>query len=268
MSTADRVLIDLEDHVAHVRLNRPDKLNALDMAMFEALVAAPARIAALPAVRAVVISGEGASFCSGLDVASLMQSPDLVARAFEPVEGTDANFVQFAAAGIGQLPVPVIAAVHGRCYGGGLQIALGADLRVAAPDADLSIMEVRWGLVPDMGITTALRDLMPLDRAKWLTMTGKNVSGQEAVALGLATQISDDPVTTALALARDIAERSPDAIRGAKRLLNGAWHGPSAEALALEATVQQGLLGHPAQVEAVRAAFEKRPARFKDPSVT
>ena len=260
---SNRVVIDVADHVAHVRLNRPEKLNALDMPMFEALIEAPATLAERDDVRAVVVSGEGDSFSSGLDVVSLMQSPDLAQRAFEPVDGYEGNFAQTAAMALGRLPVPVIAAIRGRCYGGGLQIALGADLRIAEPDAELSIMEIRWGLVPDMGITVALRDFMPLDRAKWLTMTGRTLSGIEALDLGLVTQVSDDPVTAALALAGDLAGRSPDAVRGTKRLFDAAWHGPRAAALALEADVQKGLLGQPNQVEAVRAAFEKREPKFR-----
>ncbi|MEO1576073.1 MAG: enoyl-CoA hydratase-related protein, partial [Pseudomonadota bacterium] len=170
---SDRLIIDTHDHVAHVRLNRPDKLNALDMPMFEALVAAHDHVAAMDGIRAVVVSGEGASFCSGLDVMSLMQSPDLAMRAFEPIDGTPCNFAQFAAMGLGRLPVPVIAAVHGRCYGGGLQIALGADMRIVAPDAELSVMEIRWGIIPDMAGSQLWRHTVREDIIRELIYTNR-----------------------------------------------------------------------------------------------
>ncbi|MEM6640823.1 MAG: crotonase/enoyl-CoA hydratase family protein, partial [Pseudomonadota bacterium] len=229
-----------------------------------ALAEAPEQLRTHEGVRAIVLSGEGKSFCSGLDVMSLMSSPDLMARAFEPAEGTQGNYVQHVAMGIGRLPVPVISAIHGRCYGGGLQIALGADMRVVAPDAELSVMEIRWGLVPDMGITVTLRDMMRKDTAKWLTMSGEIVNGEKAVALGLATRVDAAPVDCALEMAAIIASKSPDAIRGAKTLFDEAWHAPESAALAREAEIQQGLLGKPNQMEAVSAALQKRSPRFSE----
>lgn len=259
---SDRLLIDVVDHVAHVRLNRPQKLNALDFEMFQALNAAPAHIAALEDVRAVVVSGEGKSFCSGLDVQSMMQSPEFFQTAFSPVEGTPANFAQHAALGLGLLPIPVIAAVHGHCFGGGLQIALGADFRLMADTADMSVMEIRWGIIPDMGITAALRDIVARDQLKELAMTGRVFGADEARELGLATRICADPVAEALVLAHEIAQQSPDAIRATKTLFDQGWQGTTADGLALEAKLQQGLLGQPAQMEAVTAGFEKRPPKF------
>src|SRR5436309_14348612 len=191
--SSERVRIDVADHVADVALTRPDKHNALDGAMFQGIIAAAEEVAATPGVRAVVLHGEGPSFCSGLDVASLMSGPvsldDLLDR-----DGRRSNLFQRTCTDWIDLPVPVVAAIHGACFGGGLQIALGADIRIAAPDARLSIMEGRWGLVPDMGITQTLTRLVPLDVAKELTFTARRVSCDEARALGLVTRVADDPL--------------------------------------------------------------------------
>src|SRR4051795_3909894 len=212
---SERVRIEVADHVAVVTLTRPDKHNALDGAMFEGILAAADEVAATPGVRAVVLHGEGASFCSGLDVASLMSGPisldDILER-----DGRRANLAQRACTDWIDLPMPVIAAVHGSCFGGGLQIALGADVRIATPDARLSVMESKWGLVPDMGITSTLPRLVRIDVAKELTFTGRVVSGSEGAVLGLVTRVADDPLAAALELAEQIAARSPDAIRAAK----------------------------------------------------
>jgi enoyl-CoA hydratase/carnithine racemase len=164
------------------------------------------------------------------------------------------------------VPVPVIAAIHGVAFGGGLQIALGADIRYATPDAQLSIMEIRWGLVPDMSGTQTLRHLVRLDVAKELTFTGRIVSGTEAEQLGLVTRVAAAPRDAALATARDIAVRSPDAIRSAKQLLNAADLVSLEEGLRLEEKLQRALLGSPNQMEAVMANVEKRPPAFRDPS--
>lgn len=266
---SDRVVVSTTDGVADVRLNRPDKLNALDVPMFQALVEAGRAVARDRSVRAVVLSGEGRAFCAGLDMGSFQAmagggggGPNLLSR-----EGSEspANFAQLAAWVWTEVPVPVIAAVHGVAYGGGLQVALGADLRLVAPDARLSVMEIKWGLVPDMSGTQTLRRLVRLDIAKDLTFTGRVVEGPEAVALGLATRVEADPRAAALALARDIAGRSPDAIRAGKRLLDQSGLVPVPEGLALEERLQRGLIGRPNQVEAVRANLEKRTPRFADP---
>jgi enoyl-CoA hydratase/carnithine racemase len=162
--------------------------------------------------------------------------------------------------------MPVVAAIHGTCFGGGLQIALGADIRICAPDARLSVMEIRWGLVPDMAITRTLPRLVGVDVAKELTYTGRVVSGEEADRLGLVTRVDADPLTAARALAEDIAGRSPDAVRRAKRLLDGSWTAAAEESLALEARLQSELIGSPNQLEAVRAGMAREPANFADPS--
>jgi enoyl-CoA hydratase/carnithine racemase len=270
--TEQRTRIDVADHVAEVALTRPDKHNALDRAMFEAIAAAPAQVAATAGVRVAILHGEGPSFCSGLDVGSFMGAGDdngsgggfdvLLDRAGP----RHANLAQRVATDWIDLPVPVIAAIHGNCFGGGLQIALGADIRIAAPDARLSVMEARWGLVPDMGITQTITRLMPIDVAKELTFTGRRVSGEEAAALGLVTRVADDPLAAARELAAEIAGRSPHAVRAAKRLYQQSWPAPADNALVLETELQRGLLGSPNQIAAVVAGMKNEPAEFTDPA--
>ncbi|HKJ25285.1 MAG TPA: crotonase/enoyl-CoA hydratase family protein [Myxococcota bacterium] len=261
---SDRVTVSLAEGVADVRLARADKLNALDGAMFEAILDAGRRLAGEPSLRAVVLSGEGRAFSAGLDFPSF-QGAERTVDLFERSDESPANLAQRVAWIWTELPVPVIAAVHGYAFGGGLQIALGADLRIVSPDAQLSVMEIKWGLVPDMAGTQLLRRLVRLDVAKELTYTGRRVSGEEAVALGLATRVAADPRAEALALAREIASKSPDAIRAGKRLLDDSVRVGAGEGLLLEEKVQRGLLGSPNQLEAVRANFEKRAPRFQDP---
>jgi len=263
---SDRVLLTIRDGVADVRLNRPDKLNGLDLAMFDALVETGKRVAADRSLRAVVLSGEGRGFCAGLDFVSFMASSEGPKRSlFERSAQSPANLAQRAAFIWAEVPIPVIAAVHGVAFGGGIQIALAADIRIVAPDARLSVMEIKWGLIPDMSGTQTLRRLVPLDVAKELTFTGRIVSGIEAVELGLATRVSEKPYEDAMVMARDIAGKSPDAIRAGKRLLNAAGLVPLAEGLQLEETLQRSLMGAPNQMEAVRANLEKRAPRFQDP---
>jgi enoyl-CoA hydratase/carnithine racemase len=273
---SDRVIVSTQDGVADVRMNRPEKLNALDTAMFQALAEAGRALAQDRGLRAVVLSGEGRAFCAGLDFASFQgmagqraersaggEAQSLLAR---DGSRSPANFAQLAGWVWTEVPVPVIAAVHGVAYGGGLQIALGADLRLVTRDARLSVMEIKWGLIPDMSGTQTLRRLVRLDVAKELTFSGRVVSGEEAVALGLATRVAEDPRAEALALAHEIASRSPDAIRAGKRLLDASGLVSVAEGLALEESLQISLIGRANQVEAVKANLEKRPPRFQDPS--
>lgn len=265
MSAAERVSVRVENGIADVRLNRAEKLNALDVAMFEALVETGDALRAQRSLRAVVLSGEGRGFCAGLDVESFARGRggrDLFARDGQ----SPANFVQRSAWVWAELPVPVIAAVHGVCFGGGLQIALAADLRYAAPDARLSVMEIRWGLIPDVTGSRTLPRLVRADVAKELTFSGRVVSGAEAVELGLATHLSDQPREAALELAREIAGKSPDAIRAAKRLLDRGAALDVEAGLRLEEALQRSLLGSPNQQEAVRANLEKRDPSFDDPS--
>lgn len=261
----DRVRVELSEGVAEVRLTRADKHNGLDRRMFEALVEAGQRLAGEPSLRAVVLSGEGPSFCAGLDFAAFMREGIDLAVLMRRDDGSPANFVQRAAWVWRELSVPVVAALHGHVYGGGLQIALAADLRYVTPDASLSVREIEWGLVPDMTGTQTLRHLVRLDIAKELTFTGRKVSGQEAVALGLATRVEADPVAAARQTARELAKRSPDAIRAGKRLLNAAFTGSTNDGLRLEEEIQREVLGKPNQLEAVMAGMQKRPPVFRDP---
>ena len=261
----DRVRIDVAEHVATVTLTRADKHNALDRPMFEAIIGAAERLSGEPGVRAVVLHGEGPSFCSGLDLASLVSSDAGIDAIVAPLREDPPNWFQRTAYDWLRLPVPVIAAVHGNCFGGGLQIALAADIRIATPDARLSVMEVKWGLIPDMSITRTLPRLVGIDVAKELTFTGRLIDGAEAQRLGLVTRVTDDPLSAARELAAEIASKSPDAIRGVKRLFNAAWTGLADETLALEAEIQSSLIGSPNQLAAVTAGLQKQPAQFTDP---
>jgi enoyl-CoA hydratase/carnithine racemase len=262
---SERVTLTITDHVADVRLARPDKHNALDLDMFFALRDMTARLRREPGVRAVVLSGEGASFCSGLDLAGAAAGGFDPAELLERPPGAVANLAQSVCFGWQELPLPVIAAIHGVCFGGGLQIALGADIRIATPDARLSIMELKLGLIPDMGITEALPRLVRADVAKELTFTAQILTGTEAAALGLVTRVADEPRDAAMALAGEIAARSPEAIRAAKRLFNEAWQASPTESLLLETTLVRPLFGTPNQLEAVRAAMAKDQPTFADP---
>ncbi|MEU0514394.1 crotonase/enoyl-CoA hydratase family protein [Amycolatopsis sp. NPDC006125] len=264
----DRVRIEISQGVADVRLNRADKRNALDPAMFAALVRAGERLKTEPGLRAVVLSGEGPDFCAGLDFAAFqaMRSGDRISADVDlpPADGPAKATGQRAAYVWTELPVPVIAAITGHALGGGLQVALGADIRIVAPDAKLSVLEIKWGLIPDMTGTQVLPELVGRDVAKELTFTGRIVNGAEAVSLGLATRVADDPRAEALELARSIAGRSPDAVRAAKRLLDLPRDHEAG--FAAEQREITALIGSPNQVEAVTASFEKRPPRFTDPA--
>jgi enoyl-CoA hydratase/carnithine racemase len=262
----ERVSIEVSDHVATVTLTRADKHNALDQAMFEAIIDAASQVGSEPGVRAVVLHGDGPSFCSGLDIASLMSSDQGLDGMLDRLRDESPNWFQRAAYDWIRVPVPVIAAIHGTCFGGGLQIALAADVRLATPDARLSVMEIKWGLIPDMSISRTLPRLVGIDVAKELTFTGRVFSGEEAQALGVVTRVSEDPLDAARELAAEIATKSPDAIRGAKRLYDEGWNGDPDDTLALEASTQLGLIGSRNQLAAVAAGVTKQPAEFADPA--
>ncbi|WBY06976.1 crotonase/enoyl-CoA hydratase family protein [Sphingomonas sp. 7/4-4] len=258
--TEQRVSIAIEDHVADVRLTRPDKLNALDPAMFAALIDAIAQLEATSGLRAVVLSGEGRGFCAGLDMASMAgagSGVDLAAR----THGL-ANDFQQVAWGWRTLPVPVIAAIHGVAFGGGLQIASGADIRIATPDARLSAMEMKWGIVPDMAGYALWRGNVRDDALRELIYTAREFDAKEALALGFVTRIAADPHAEAMALAHAIAGRNPDAERAAKRLAN--LEGDAGAVLLAESREQAALLRSPNQIEAVMANMQKRPPTFTD----
>jgi enoyl-CoA hydratase/carnithine racemase len=267
---SDRVSVHIEDGIADVRLNRPEKMNAIDPAMFEGLCNTGRALADEKSVRAVVLSGEGRAFCAGLDMASMgamagAGDGDLPAagNVFASPEGP--GRAQLGAWVWQELPMPVIGAIHGVAYGGGFQIAMGADIRFLAPDARLSIMEIKWGLIPDMSGTQTLRRIARLDVIKELAFTGRVISGKEAFELGLATHLSENPHSDAMQLAREIATMSPDAVRSAKRLFNETGLGSLQEGFLLESELQKKLIGSANQVEAVRANLEKRAPVFKDP---
>ncbi len=241
-ATEDRVAVSLGgDGVAHVRLIRADKLNALDMPMFEALIAAGEALAANSDLRCVVLSGEGKGFCAGLDLSMFAMltgdMPPLVMRSHGR-----ANFFQQAAMVWRDIPVPVITALHGVCFGGGLQIAAGADIRIAAPDTRLSVMELKWGIIPDMGHYTLWRGMVREDALRELTYTAREFSGEEAQALGFVTHLDADPLARALALAQEIAAKDTAAIRAAKALFNQAADMTGDEVLVAESEVQDRLL--------------------------
>ena len=265
------------DGVVELQLARADKMNALDPRMFDALIDAGSRLRDDATVRAVVLSGRGKAFCAGLDMQSFErmdkdagQVPgDGGAAAADLTVRTHgiANAAQQVAMVWREVPVPVIAAVHGVAFGGGLQVALGADIRLVAPGTKLSVMEIKWGLVPDMGGIVLMRELARNDVVRELTFTGRIFSGEEAVALGFATRLAADPLAEALQMAHEIAQKSPDAIRAAKRLLNAAQGQSAAELLLAESVEQKALIGSPNQTEAVRANIERRMPVFEN-SVT
>lgn len=257
-----------ESGVAEVALTRADKMNALDIAMFDAIAAAITQLKNEPRVRAVVLHGEGRAFCAGLDMgrfSKIAEGADGGVRDLRARTHGIANSAQYLGLGWRELPVPVIAAVQGVAFGGGLQLALGADIRLIAPDARMSVLEIKWGLVPDMAGIALMRGLLRDDVARELTYTGRIVEGTEAVALGLATRVCADPLAEARALAAELAQRSPDALRAAKRLWNQALAGASEAALLqAESDEQVALMGSTNQVEAVRANLDKRAPVFRD----
>ena len=266
---SDRVVIEMDNGVADVRLNRPDKMNALDGAMFAALLDAGETLKADPSVRAVVLSGEGRAFCAGLDFGSFNQMAESESSSnselADPLEGRITHKGQQAAYAWTEMPAPVICAVTGVALGGGFQIAMGADIRLIAPNARMSVLEIRWGLIPDMTGTQTLIQHVGLDVAKELTFSGRMVEGQECVDLGLAARVADDLFFFKQKTAYEIAAKSPHAIRAAKRLMNNA--GSLSTAARFEAERQEigALIGSPNQAESVKAFFEKRDPVFADP---
>lgn len=257
-----RVTVSIEAGVADVRLARPDKMNAIDPAMFAAIAAMIARLEHEPGLRAVVLSGEGRAFCAGLDMGSMASGGsgiDIHTRTLGP-----ANLVQSVCWGWRALPVPVIAAVHGIAFGGGLQILSGADIVIAHPETRMSVMEMKWGIVPDMAGFALWRGRVRDDHLRELAYTARELTAADAQPLGLVTRLADDPHAEALALATTIANRNPHAIRAAKRLANLSLdEGPEA-ILNAESDEQVQLMRSPNQVEAVMANMQKRAPRFAD----
>lgn len=268
---SDAVVVENNQGVVEVRLNRPDKRNAVDSEIMQGLRTAVEQIKADKTARVVVLSGEGKGFCAGLDMGSFsdMVSGDLTAEsaasAYDDLSESGANRVQQLGWAWQELPIPVIASVHGGALGGGLNLALGADIRVMAPDAKLGFVEITFGLLPDMSATQSLRHLARLDRIKELVFTGRRFTGEEAYEYGLATVLSEHPRDDALAMAATIARRNPDAIRAAKRLLNDSMFASTYDGLVAESTCSRQLMGTPNQIEAIMSGFENRAPEFTDP---
>lgn len=270
---SDRISIEIKNGVADIRLTRADKMNALDDAMFTALVETGERMKTEKGVRAIVLSGEGRAFCAGLDMGNFgkMAGGD---------EGGDkqkkrrqnlaprthglTNRAQHAAWVWREVPVPVIAAVHGVAFGGGFQVCLGADMRYVAPDTKMSVMEIKWGLVPDMAGTQLMRHLAREDIVRELSYTGRIFSGEEAFEYGFATRVVDDPRALALEVATEIAGRNPDAIRANKRIFNDANYVDAKAGLLAESVEQDQIIGSPNQIEAIMSTMEKRAGNYTD----
>jgi len=271
----ERVILDFANGVAELRMNRADKRNALDNAMFTSLAAAGECLKTLPGLRAVVLYGDGAAFCAGLDFGSFQvmaeggfgqnnSGNNSSVNAGAQAAGRITHLAQQVCWVWQEVPVPVIAVLQGHALGGGMQIALGADIRIAHPDTQLSVREVFWGLVPDMTGTLTLSQLVRADVAKELVFTARVLDAREGLALGLVTRLADDPLSAARAMAQEIACRSPDAVRGAKRLLNRAMMAAAADQFAAERQEIYQLIGSANQAEAVSAYFQKRLPDFKD----
>lgn len=263
MTHPQQVTLEVSQHTAIVRFNRPEKMNALDMTTFAEILSIQEQIAADSHIRAVVLTAAGDNFCAGLDIQSVMTDPSAIDTLLSKPETKDwpGNYVQQIVLGWQQLQVPVIAALKGYVFGGGLQIALGADFRIAHPESQLSVMEIRWGIIPDMGISVVAPSVIARDQLKLMAMTGDRVSGDKALALGLVTQIEAEPEAKALALAESLSLKNPQAVQAIKALFNAGPQTP-AQSLAQEEALQRNILFSPNQLEAVQANLQKRPPEF------
>lgn len=263
MNIQDRIELEIDQHVAVVRFNRPEKMNALDMVTFSAILEAQETISADPDIRAVVLSARGEHFCAGLDVQAVMSDPSAIETLLSksPDKSWAGNYVQQAAIGWQQLEVPVVAALNGYVFGGGLQIAAGADFRIAHPQSQWSIMEIRWGIIPDMGISVTAAGTCNPDQLKLMAMTGQRISGEEAYNSGLVTQLASHPESAAIEIARTIASNNPDAVKAVKTLFN-TDHATAEDSLQQEENLQKTLLFSANQLEAVQANIQKRTPEF------
>ncbi len=259
-----RVKVEINDHVGVVTLNRPDKMNALDIPMFEAIIEAGDQMAKETSVRAVVLTGSGRAFCAGLDTANFANADGVNSQPLVNRTHGIANTWQQAAWTWRVLPVPVIAAVHGVAFGGGLQVMLGADIKYIAPDTKLSILEMKWGLIPDMAGTQLMRHTVRDDIIRELTYTNRVFSGEQAVKYGFATHVSENPLEDAMALAKEIAGKSPSAVVKAKKVLNDAPYLSVEDGLLMESREQDEIIRKKNQLEAVFSSLQKRPGNFED----
>ena len=268
---ADRVLIDIQDNIATVTLNRPDKFNAFDPDMFAAVSEAGRSLSQRADVRVVILTGAGGNFSAGLDISGMGQGGDPVAafaeEAYELIDDTPANRFQHPAYVWHAASMPVIAAIAGVCLGAGVQVAAGADIRLSSPSARFAVLEIKWGLVPDMGFSAVLRDVMRLDHLKQLAYSGRIISADDALRYGLVSEIHDAPLATAQRLAEEIAGRSPDAVRATKRLIDQGWRETPADGLLLEAKMQHAMMGSPNQIESMMSNVQKRDANYADASI-
>lgn len=265
---SDRVRIQVDGPLAYVTLTRPDKHNGMDLDMLHAVIKAQKQVRKLKGVRAVILQGEGPSFCAGLDFKTVLGAPMKAALAYLQLWWPIRNDFQNWSIGWREVPVPVIALMHGNCFGAGLQLALGADIRICTPDAKLSMMEAKWGLVPDMGGIALMRELMPLDVAKEITMTGRIINGEEAKALGLVTHVSREPLAHALSIVEEMAVRSPVAVGAGKLLLQQAWRVGERAALRAERLWQRRVMGSENQRISVQRNQKKEDIPFKERSVS
>ncbi len=256
------VHIETHDGIATVTLNRPERHNGLNFPMFDGLVAAARQLDRDDDVRVVILRGAGPSFCSGLDVKETSKQLMKSFKSFIAPPGKKWNVFQECALAWRDLQVPVVAAVHGSCFGGGMQIALGADFRYCTPDAKLSIMEIKWGLIPDMSGTVTLRELLPNDVAMELAMSGRVISGAEAKSLGLVTRLCADPYAEAMATAAELAQKSPDALAGIKAVFHRNRTSTEKEALRNERRIQARIIGQGNQRIAVKAGLAKETPKY------
>jgi len=253
----DTVTYRVENHIAYVQLNRPEKHNGLNKQLIDDLILAAKKVKKDNNIRCVILSGGGPSFCAGLDFGYVAKNPSIVPRYFFKLPWSKDNTFQRVAYIWRKLPVPVICVIHGNCFGAGIQIALASDFRFSTPDATLSIMEMKWGLIPDMSLTTVLSSLVKEDVAKELTMTGKKITGAQAKTLGLVTDIDQEPEVKAVALAEQIIEQSPDAIAATKSLYRKTWHAGDRISLLWERLIQLRLLGRKNQKIALKNGLSK-----------
>ncbi len=258
------VVVEKKENIAIVSLNRPEKHNGLNMVMIESLINAAKEIKKDKQIRAVVLQGNGESFCAGLDFGSVAQKPASIVPKFLKWPWQKANDFQRVAYIWRELPMPVIAVIHGNCFGGGIQIALGADFRFASPDSKLSVMEMKWGLIPDMSGTISINEQLPLDIAKDLAMTGRVISGEEAKEINLVTWLDDNPKEAAFEYAKLLASKSPDAIRACKALFSKNRHASESEALRRERLYQMWMFATPNQRKAMKAGMKKEEAEFSE----
>lgn len=257
------VKLQIDQGIAFVRFNRPDVHNSLNMDLIESLLDVLSSLQNHRDVRVVLLGGEGKSFCSGLDVMSVMADPKNIQWLLSGCDGYPHNKVQHLALGWRALPMPVIAVIQGYCYGGGLQMAFGADLRIAHPEARLSVMEGRWGIIPDMGMSVTARGCVREDVLMRMTLTTEVLEGPQALQEGLVTELADDPWARAEALAREIIKRPPEMAKATKRLLRDSYTQTDEERIAMEEKLQKRLLGSPNQMEAVQAYLAKRDPVYK-----